>query len=217
MLPRIGGPLFDDEEAQEGPAPLPPEQRLPPLRVLGQMAGTYILAEGPDGLYLIDQHAAHERVLYERLMAERERLSVRTQALLEPLVVELTPQQQALLGERLEELRAWGFELEPFGERAYRVRTVPAILTRGDVRTQVAALIEEWSEGLRRGLAWDEQLLITISCHSAVRAGQVLSAEESRELIRLLEGTQLPRTCPHGRPTVILLSLRQMEREFRRR
>ena len=211
-LPRLGGPLFEEEEA-------PPEEEtgLPPLRLLGQMAGTYILAEGPDGLYLIDQHAAHERILYEQLAAERKRLAVRTQTLLEPLIVELSPQQQALLGERLEELRAWGFDLEPFGERAYRVRSVPAILTRGDVRTRVAALVEEWSEGLRRGLAWEEQLLITIACHSAVRAGQSLSPEEMRELVQLLEQARSPRTCPHGRPTLILLTRQQLEREFGRR
>jgi len=212
-LPRFGGPLFEEEEET---APVE-EPKLPPLRVLGQMAGTYILAEGPDGLYLIDQHAAHERILYEQLAAERERLAIRTQVLLEPLIVELTPQQQALLGERLEELRAWGFELEPFGERAYRVRSVPAILTRGDVRDRVAALVEEWSEGLRRGSSWEEQLLITIACHSAVRAGQSLSPEEMRELVQLLEQTRLPRTCPHGRPTMILLTQQQLEREFGRR
>ncbi|MEM3554730.1 MAG: DNA mismatch repair endonuclease MutL [Candidatus Micrarchaeaceae archaeon] len=212
-LPRLGGPLFEEEE-EEAP---PEEKGLPPLRVLGQMAGTYILAEGPDGLYLIDQHAAHERILYEQLAAERERLAIRTQTLLEPLIVELTPQQQALLGERLEELQKWGFELEPFGERAYRVRSVPAILTRGDVRTQVAALVEEWSEGLRKGLSWEEQLLITIACHSAVRAGQNLSPEEMRELVQMLEQTRLPRICPHGRPTMILLTCQQLQREFGRR
>jgi DNA mismatch repair protein MutL len=213
-LPRMGGPLFEDLEPT---APATASPGLPPLRVVGQVEGTYILAEGPDGLYIIDQHAAHERVLYEQLTGERQRLAVRTQALLEPLIVELTPQQDALLAERLEELRQWGFDLEPFGERAYRVRHVPAVLARGDVRSQIGALIEEWSEGLRRGLSWDEQLLTTVACHSAVRAGQVLSPEEMRELIQLLEGTKLPRTCPHGRPTMILLSQQQLLREFGRR
>ncbi len=213
-LPRLGGPLFEEET--------PPEESdaavsLPPLRVLGQMADTYILAEGPDGLYLIDQHAAHERILYEQLATERSALAIRTQALWEPLIVELSPQQQALLEEHREELRKWGFEMEPFGERAYRVRSVPAILTRGDVRTQVAALVEEWSEGLRKGLSWEDQLLITIACHSAVRAGQNLSPEEMRELVQMLEQTRLPRTCPHGRPTMILLTHRQLQREFGRR
>jgi DNA mismatch repair protein MutL len=214
-LPRMGGPLFEEDTAAA--APVADAPGLPPLRVVGQIEGTYIVAEGPEGLYIIDQHAAHERVLYEQLTGERQRLAVRTQALLEPLIVELTPQQDALLSERLEELRAWGFELEPFGERAYRVRQVPVILTRGDVRTQVGALIEEWSEGLRRGISWDEQMLTTIACHSAVRAGQTLSSEEMRELIHLLEGTRLPRTCPHGRPTMILLSQQQLLREFGRR
>lgn len=214
VLPRSGGPLF--EEGETAPLVGPSPEGLPPLRVLGQMAGTYILSEGPEGLYLIDQHAAHERVLYEQLMAERERLSVNRQALLEPLVVELTPQQEDVLKDRLEELEGWGFEIEPFGERTYRVRTVPAVLTKGDVRARVAMLVEEWSEGLRRGLAWDEQLLITIACHSAIRAGKALTMEEMRELIHLLEGTALPRTCPHGRPTMILLSRQQLEREFGR-
>ncbi len=214
-LPRLGGPLFEEEEAE--PAGTPAAPGLPPLRVVGQTAGTYIVAEGPDGIYLIDQHAAHERILYEQLLAERERVAVRTQALLEPLVVELSPQQEELLGGRLEELRQWGFSLEPFGERAYRVRTVPAILTKGDVRSGVATLVEEWCDGLRRGISWDEQLLTTIACHSAVRAGQVLSAEEMRELIHLLERTALPRTCPHGRPTMLLLTRAQLEREFGRR
>jgi len=212
-LPRLGGPLFEGlEDAPPAAAP-----GLPPLRVVGQVEGTYILAEGPDGIYIVDQHAAHERILYEQLTNERQRLAVRTQALLEPLVVELTPQQDALLAERLEELRQWGFDLEPFGERAYRVRHVPAVLARGDVRSQIGTLIEEWSDGLRRGLSWDEQLLTTVACHAAVRAGQVLSPEEMRELIHLLEGTKLPRTCPHGRPTMILLSQQQLLREFGRR
>jgi DNA mismatch repair protein MutL len=180
------------------------------------MMGTYILTEGPDGLYLIDQHAAHERVLYEQLMAERQRLAVNKQAMLDPLIVEMTPRQEAILEKRLEELGAWGFDLEPFGERTYRVRNIPAILARGDVRTHVANLIEEWSEGIRQGVPWDEQLLITISCHSAIRAGKVLSIEEMRELIQLLERTRLPRTCPHGRPTMILLTRQQLEREFGR-
>ncbi len=217
LLPRVGGPLFEEEDEAPEPAAGPAEPGLPPLRVVGQMAGTYILAEGPDGLYMIDQHAAHERVLYEQLMAEQGRRAVQSQALLEPLIVELTPQQQALLEERLEELQQWGFALEPFGERAYRVRTIPAVLSRGDIRTQVATLIEEWSEGQRRGQDWDEQMRITISCHSAVRAGKILAMEEMRELIQLLERTRLPRTCPHGRPTMILLSNQQLEREFRRR
>jgi len=213
-FPRTGGPLF---EGLEDAAPSPTAPGLPPLRVVGQVEGTYILAEGPEGLYIIDQHAAHERVLYEQLTNERQKLAVRTQALLEPLIVELTPQQDALLAERLEELKDWGFDLEPFGERAYRVRHVPAVLARGDVRAQVATLIEEWSEGLRQGASWDEQLLTTVACHSAIRAGKVLSPEEMRELIQLLEGTKLPRTCPHGRPTMILLSQQQLLREFGRR
>jgi DNA mismatch repair protein MutL len=187
--------------------------KLPPLRVLGQVAQTYIIAEGPEGLYLIDQHAAHERVLYERLMAERAKMAVTSQALLEPLTMELA----SVAGEEsLELLHQLGFDIEPFGGETCLVRSVPAMLAKGDIIEAIVEIVDGLSE---EGTAesGEERALISLICHSAVRAGKTLSIEEMRDLIRQLEETAMPRTCPHGRPTMIHLSAAQLAREFGRR
>jgi DNA mismatch repair protein MutL len=177
---------------------------------------TYVVAEGPEGLYLVDQHAAHERILFERFLGHRDASAAERQALLEPLPVELTPRQQALVEEMAEALEEQGFSLEPFGERAYLVRAVPAALGEKDVAQAVLRFLDlverEDAVSDRR-----ERVAISLACHSAIRAGQALNPEEMRELLRQLEETQMPRTCPHGRPTMIHLSADALAREFHRR
>jgi len=190
-----------------------PPKKIPPLRVLGQLGRTYIIAEGPEGMYLIDQHAAHERVLYERLLSERTKMAVSSQTLLEPLTLDLSPEEAALIEEKLETLRAWGFDLEPFGGQTYLLRAVPAVLKRGDLSQAVQEVIDEAS---RQAGRWEEEFVISLACHGAVRAGQTMSDEEMRELVRQLEESSSPRTCPHGRPTMIHLSAEQLQREFGR-
>jgi DNA mismatch repair protein MutL len=187
---------------------------LPILRVLGQTAQNYILAEGSDGLYIIDQHAAHERIRYEQVQEESARHRLEIQGLLEPATFEVTLPQVALLKSHLTDLVEFGFTLEPFGERTYLVRTVPALLNGKDW----PATLREMLDGLTSGekTDWSERLTMSIACHSAVRAGQTLSDDEMRELVRQLEQTAMPRTCPHGRPTVLHLSLSQLGREFGR-
>jgi DNA mismatch repair protein MutL len=190
--------------------------RLPMLRVLGQLGQTYIIAEGPGGMYLIDQHTAHERVLYERFTAECDRMAVASQQLLTPLPLELTPRQHATVAEHLEALTELGFEIEPFGGETYLLRAVPAALERGDIGQAVSEILDDLAEeGI--GETREEKALISVVCHSAVRAGQTLSMEEMRDLVRQLEETSLPHTCPHGRPTMIHLSAEQLAREFGRR
>jgi len=187
---------------------------LPVLRVVGQVASTYIVAEGPDGLYLIDQHAAHERVIFDRLRSSRE--PVQLQGLLEPAVVELTPAQDALLQKEAIRLKEMGFTPEAFGERSYLLRAIPASLSRnGPAR----ALQELLDGALAEEAGYDqaEKLGITFACHSAVRAGDSLSQKEMEELARQLEDAALPNTCPHGRPTLVHLSADHLEREFGRR
>ncbi len=188
-------------------------KKIPPLRVLGQLGRTYIIAEGPEGMYLIDQHAAHERVLYERLLSERAKMAVSSQSLLEPLTLELGLEEAALIEEKLETLRSWGFDLEAFGGQTYLLRAVPAILKGGDLSQAVREVIDEAS---RQAGRWEEEFVISLACHGAVRAGQTMSDEEMRELVRQLEETSSPRTCPHGRPTMIHLSAEQLQREFGR-
>jgi DNA mismatch repair protein MutL len=188
---------------------------LPILRVVGQLASNYIMAEGPEGLYLIDQHAAHERVLFEKILAQRAQQKIEIQGLLEPLSLELTPKQEEVLKKKTELLNEFGFSLEHFGARSYLLRAVPAIMKEGNLAEAVSTLLDSIAieeEPAKR----DEKIAQSVACHSAVKAGHSLNAEEMRELIMQLEQTRQPRTCPHGRPTMIHLSSRQLEREFGR-
>ncbi len=204
-LPYTPGP----EERTDGTA------MLPPLRVLGQVLSTYIVAEGPEGLYLIDQHAAHERVVYERLTAQRSGRSADTQLLLEPLTVELSPAEDALLATVLSELGETGFGIEHFGDRTYLVRSVPAALKDLDAAEVLHELLQQLTGGNRSDLL--SRIAVTVACHAAVRAGLQLSAEEMRQLIQQLERCAQPRSCPHGRPTVVRFDNAQLERLFGRR
>ncbi|MEA1958119.1 MAG: DNA mismatch repair endonuclease MutL, partial [Chloroflexota bacterium] len=157
------------ESANAGP-------RLPILRVIGQMASTYIITEGPDGMYLIDQHAAHERILFERAMAQRARGAVEVQGMLEPLVVELTPRQTHLLQREEETLSSYGFAIEPFGGRSYAVRTVPAALREADIARAVIEILDSLADEGDRAKV-DERIAASVACHGAVRAGKTLSQE----------------------------------------
>ncbi len=204
--------------------PVSPVAKLPMLRVVGQVAATYIIAEGPDGLYLIDQHAAHERVLYEQLMAQREK-GIPIQPLLEPVAVDLPPEWAGLVEVHQETLRRLGLEVEPFGGNTFLIRALPAALTAThprDVLTEIAQGLMEESEkgGGRTGGRTEEEIekaIIRRVCkQGAIKAGRVLSREEMEELLRALEGCESPRTCPHGRPTMIHISTTQLAREFRR-
>jgi DNA mismatch repair protein MutL len=194
----------------------PMREQLPMLRVLGQVRQMYIIAEGPDGLYLIDQHAAHERILFEQLQTEKAAMSVSAQNLLEPVPIEFSAQQRGLLEGVLEHLAAFGFDIAPFGGDTYLIRAIPAALTPGEVAGVIAELLDLASDGRDPAMTAEDTLDI-IACHSAVRAGQTLTLDETRELIRQLEKTSSPYTCPHGRPTMIHLSTAQLEKSFSRR
>ena len=191
-----------------------PPGSLPALRVLGQVNSTYIVTEGPDGLYLIDQHAAHERVLYEQFREQQSKHKVEVQGLLEPVPFEVTAQQDEVLRIGYQQLTDSGFSIEPFGNRTYLVRAIPALLDRKDWTGMVRELLDNAAEG--KVTDWADGIAITLACHSAIRAGKVLNHEEMRGLIQQLERSEMPRTCPHGRPTVLHMSSHQLEKEFRR-
>lgn len=198
--------------------PLMPEvarSEVPVLRVLGQAASTYIIAEGPDGLYLIDQHAAHERVLFDKILAEWTQRTVEVQALLEPVTVEFSLKQGELLKDRGELLAQFGFTIEPFGDRTYLVRAVPAMLAGKGIAEAVKETLDSLDDEADMTKV-EGRIARSLACHSAVRAGQLLSQEEMKGLIRQLEKAVSPRTCPHGRPTMIHLSSGRLEREFGR-
>ncbi|RMF42003.1 MAG: DNA mismatch repair protein MutL, partial [Anaerolineae bacterium] len=213
MMPRP-----ESESAAPASAAQPPlPGSVPLLRLVGQIASAYLVAEGPDGLYLIDQHAAHERVLFERFMAQRdERLP--SQALLEPVTVTLPPEQARLLEGELPALAKLGFQVEEFGRNTYLVRALPALLSKMEPAAALRVLVEDFEEDETPLQGQVEAKIIARVCkRAAVKAGQSLSRQEQEALLRDLEACQSPRTCPHGRPTMIHLSVDVLERQFGRR
>ena len=191
-------------------------EALPALRVLGQASGTYIVAEGPEGVYLIDQHAAHERVLFARVRSQSQEHQADMQGLLEPQAVELLPVQMQALEAWRQLLEAHGFQGEPFGERAFLLRGVPGGLRSAGPEGMLTEALDLLSQTRDPAQAGDA-LAASIACHSAVRAGDALSQQEMGALVRQLEATESPHTCPHGRPTMLHLSSSNLEREFGRR
>jgi len=198
---------------QEEVAPL--LSRLPLLRAVGQVGATYVVAEGPEGMYLIDQHAAHERILYERLLSKPAG-QAEVQGFLQPVPVDLAPHQEQALQAAAEALAEQGFSLEPFGERTYLLRAAPILLAAQDPGRALVELLDILAR--EDGPADPrERVAGSLACHTAIRAGQTLSQEEMRELVKQLEETQMPHTCPHGRPTMIHLSAEALAKEFKRR
>ncbi len=191
---------------------------LPLLRLIGQIGQTYLIAEGPDGLYLIDQHAAHERVLFEKLMAQHDQKKIPSQSLLSPVVVQLPPQSAQLLIPQLPILKHFGFDVEEFGGNSFQVRAVPALFAGADPASALRALVEDFEEDeapLQNEI--EAKLAGRVCKRLAVKAGQTLLPDEQRALLNDLEACASPRTCPHGRPTMIHLSVDMLERQFGRR
>jgi DNA mismatch repair protein MutL len=188
------------------------------MRLIGQIGQTYLVAEGPDGLYLIDQHAAHERVLFEKLMAQHDQKRIPSQTLLSPTIVQLTPQSTKLLLSQLPILQHFGFDVEEFGGNAFQVRAIPALFAGADPSSALRALVEDFEEDEAPLQNEIEAKLAGRVCKGlAVKAGQTLSESEQRALLADLEACESPRTCPHGRPTMIHLSVDMLERQFGRR
>jgi DNA mismatch repair protein MutL len=201
-------------------APIP---RYSELRILGQLFAGYIVLEdisavSDDGLLLVDQHAAHERVTFERLAAELRAGEVRSQALLVPATLELTPARAAQVAAGLAELRAVGFELEPFGPATLLLKGVPAVFGGGDGIALLTDLLDGLGEhGLgARGAGAFEDLLKRLACHGSVRVGRILKPDEISALLAALDATPFKSNCPHGRPVHIRFARNQIERLFRR-
>ena len=187
------------------------------MRVVGQVGASYIIAEGPDGIYLVDQHAAHERILYEKIMAAREKKGIASQGLVTSTTVQLTPDQATLLGDHLELLNRLGFQIEAFGPNAFVVRAVPALLAKLDPAAALTAVVDDL-EAERDPLEGEVEanVILRVCKTAAVKAGQSLSLPEMEAMIHQLEACQSPLTCPHGRPTLIHLSAAQLAKQFGR-
>ncbi len=212
------GPQQSPVEFGQGFTPIqPPIARLPLLRTIGQVGLAYIVAEGPDGLYLIDQHAAHERVLFEKFHSQVQ-ARISSQSLLVPRLIHLPVKAAAVLIDQLLTLKSLGFEIEEFGENTFRILAVPGFLADQGEETLIQAALEQAEEDETPFQnAWDLKLIARICKRVAIKSGKILTLEEARKLIEQLEACSQPRTCPHGRPAMIHLSVDLLERQFGRR
>jgi len=191
------------------------------VRPLGQIADRYLLAQVGAELQIVDQHTAHERVLFERLCAQLGQGVVLSQQSLLPQTVELPASAAVVLRAHLEELTRLGFEVEDFGGDAFLVRAMPALLTqsgREESTSMLRALVEEWEEEASTGSSHDtyHAVLASIACHSAVRSGRRLELSEIRHLLEDWQGAGLPSTCPHGRRIAMRLTIEELDRIFGR-
>lgn len=220
--PSVPWPVRFGAEAEDGASdettagPVRHPSGVPLMRVLGQVGGTYIIAEGPQGMFLIDQHAAHERVMYEKILGQLRDGAIDRQPLLDPFVVELSPDELAAYERSMDELMSVGFEIERFGEQSIVIRQIPAIVRGVDIAERIHLILGELAEG-GVGDSWLDSVAISAACHTSIRAGQALSLAEMRELVAQLERTEQPRACGHGRPTMLHMSQNDLERQFSRR
>lgn len=188
------------------------------LKPLGQIRDSFILAINPQGLWIIDQHVAHERVLFEKILEERSRHKVEAQRLLMPIIVELKPSQQAIFTEIAEELGRNGFEAELFGVRTIAVQTAPAGVPADDVARMLQELLEQFEreeqvlnlEKIRTRIA------ASIACHAAIKVNMPLDTAKMEWLLAELAKTRYPMSCPHGRPVVLRYSVKDIQKAFKR-
>jgi DNA mismatch repair protein MutL len=212
-------PLRGENEVQAGKPVVALEgRRLPPLRVIGQLSQSYIVTEGPDGMYLIDQHAAHERILLERMVAALQARTPISQMLLTPIRLELAPTEVEALEEHLAELEEIGFALE-LQDGAVQVKAVPNVLVKQMNARSLRELLADLTAVENQGHTgtWEEHALANVACKAAIKANYFLTVSEMREMIEQLEQTNAPYSCCHGRPTMVQFSLSALEREFGRR
>lgn len=206
-------PALTDEA--DGLAEVP---SLSSLKPLGQLRDSFILAVNHDGLWIIDQHVAHERVLFERVLKQRAERSVESQRLLMPIVIDLTPAQQVVFAEISEELQTNGFEAEPFGSRSIAVKIAPAGLQATDVEQMLHELLDQFARE-DQALNLEQirgRIAASIACHAAIKVNMQLDQKKMEWLIGELSKTECPMSCPHGRPVVLRYSLKDIQRAFKR-
>lgn len=202
------GGLF--QEVREG-------GRYAALRFVGQVRGTFLICEGEDGIYVLDQHAAAERVTFDRLRKSYDERGVSMQRLLVPEVVELSPAEVAMLEDNAEEISRLGVEVRAVGDSAVAVHGVPDLLVRAEPKRLVRDLVAEVSRTAGRPFRGAVDLVLaTMACHGSVRAGDAMSAAEVTALLRALDAVDFAGHCPHGRPLVMRMSFGELERKVGR-
>ena len=191
-------------------------EKLPLMKLFGQVHKTYFLAETEGGLFYIDQHAAHERVMYERLMSQYLQGKVEVQQLLQGEVLEVSVAERLLLEEKKEALKVLGFELEYFGSNTFAVKTIPLVFGRIKVSEVVHDLLSMLEN--KKSIQEQKEVILTrMACRAAVMAGDIVTIPQMEGILRELNQTELPYTCPHGRPTLMKVTVDELEKKFRRK
>jgi DNA mismatch repair protein MutL len=206
-------PAADEPEPVSDMAP-----SLSSLKPLGQLRESFILAVNEDGLWIIDQHVAHERVLFEKVLKQRASEKVESQRLLMPIVIDLTPAQQAVFAELSDELQKNGFDAEPFGARSIAVKIAPAGIQASEVEKMLHELLDQFSRE-DQALNLDQirgRIAASIACHAAIKVNMPLEPNKMEWLIAELAKTECPMSCPHGRPVVLRYSMKDIQRAFKR-
>jgi len=201
-----------------GQAELWAKKRFGDLKVIGQFHDTYILCESSDRIVLIDQHAAHERIIFEQLKKRSQASKKSAQKLLIPETIDLGYREAEILEKLIPDLNELGLEIEPFGGNTFVVKSVPALLENKEVKPLVIEIVEKTAQtgfapGLEKAI---DQCLILMACHGAIRANQKLSDEQIKGLLEQLDQCDQPSNCPHGRPTWISWSIKDLEKSFKR-
>jgi DNA mismatch repair protein MutL len=193
-------------------------RRLGDLRPLGQIKDSFIVAAGPDGLWIIDQHVAHERILFERVLRQRTRGEIESQRLLIPIILNLKPDQEVVFAQIEQEFRANGFDIEPFGRRTIAVKACPAGLSPREVEALVQEILDTPEKELRELSLGDlhRRVAATIACHAAIKVNTTLDADKMQWLLTELAKTDCPMSCPHGRPIALKYSLKEILKAFHR-
>ena len=184
---------------------------------LFQINDCYIVRMEKDGLTIVDQHAAHERVLYELFSKAKEESPVEVQSLLFPVRLDLSAEEALVMDRIISDCRVIGFHIEVFGERSFVVQAVPAVLRRSDIKSIIHDVIVDLASGYVRKKDMADELVKLASCHAAIRAGDPLTVEEMETLLEELDACELPFTCPHGRPTSTRITVDELEKRFRRK
>jgi DNA mismatch repair protein MutL len=188
------------------------------LKPLGQIRNSFILAVNEDGLWIVDQHVAHERVLFERVLKQRAEQKVESQRLLMPIVLELSPAQQAVFAEISDELQRNGFEAEPFGARSVAVKVAPAGVEAAAIEHMLHELLDQFSRE-EQSLNLEKiraRIAASIACHAAIKVNMPLEQNKMEWLLAELAKTDHPMACPHGRPVVLRYSVKDIQRAFKR-
>ncbi len=210
---RCAPPLTEEFEASADVVP-----SLSSLKPLGQLRESFILAVNHDGLWIIDQHVAHERVLFERVLKQRAKQQVESQRLLMPIVIELTPAQHAVFSEISDELQKNGFDAEPFGARSLAIKIAPAGVQAGEVEHMLHELLDQFSRE-EQALNLEQirgRIAASIACHAAIKVNMPLEQNKMEWLLAELAKTECPMSCPHGRPVVLRYSMKDIQKAFKR-